>query len=104
MGLKKYNITRNRQFFSILQTSERMQTAMMTLGPGEASGPLENDHPASEQVVLVLEGSVVAEVGDERSSLGAGDVLTIPTKVPHRLTNDGTVPAVTFNVYGPPAY
>ncbi|MBV8601324.1 MAG: cupin domain-containing protein [Candidatus Eremiobacteraeota bacterium] len=104
MGLKKYNITQNRQFFSILQTSERTQTAMMTLKPGEASGPLENDHPQSEQVVLLLEGRLLAEVGDERSSLEAGDVVTIPAKVAHRLTNDGDIPAVTFNVYGPPAY
>jgi mannose-6-phosphate isomerase-like protein (cupin superfamily) len=102
--MKKHNIHDNRNFFSVLETAKRTQVAMMTLGPGEASGPKENEHPDSEQVVLLLEGRLAAEIGDERSTLEAGDVVIIPTKVAHRLTKDGSVPAVTFNVYGPPAY
>ena len=77
---------------------------MMTLAPGEASGQKQNEHPGSEQVVLLLEGQLIVEVGDERTNMKQGDVLIIPEKVAHKLTNDGTVPAVTFNVYGPPAY
>lgn len=102
--MKKHNINGNRNFFSVLETAKRTQVAMMTLGPGEASGPKENEHPESEQVVLLMEGRLTAEIGDERATLEAGDVVIIPTKVAHRLTNEGSVPAVTFNVYGPPAY
>ena len=32
------------------------------------------------------------------------DVLVIPAGVKHRFTNRGNKPAVTFNVYSPPAY
>ena len=102
--MRKHNISKNRRYFSVIETTLHTQVAMMTLAPGEASGPKDNDHPDSEQVVLLLEGQLVAEIGDERANMVAGDVLIVPTKVSHRLTNDGSVPAVTFNVYGPPAY
>ena len=102
--MRKHNISNNRRYFSVIETTSHTQVAMMTLAPGEASGPKENDHPDSEQVVLLLEGQLLAEVGDERTIMIAGDVMIIPTKVAHRLTNDGSTPAVTFNVYGPPAY
>lgn len=102
--MRKHNISNIREFFSVVETAKRTQVAMMTLAPGEASGPKENEHPDSEQVVLLMEGQLLAEVGKERANLVAGDVLIIPTNVDHRLTNDGSTPAVTFNVYGPPAY
>ena len=102
--MQKHNINNDRGFFNVVSTAKRTQVAMMTLSPGEASGPKGNEHPDSEQVVLLLEGQVLAEIGDERTNLVAGDVLIVPTNVEHRLTNNGDKPAVTFNVYGPPAY
>src|SRR5579872_5054998 len=99
--MQKHNINNNRKDFSVVSTAKKTQVAMMTLAPGEASGPMKNEHPDSEQVVLLMEGQLLAEIGDERANLTAGDVLIIPTKVAHRLTNDGKAPAVTFNVYGP---
>lgn len=100
----KHNIKNNRSYFSVLQTADRTQVATMTLAPGEASGPKENEHPDSEQVVLLLEGRLDAEIGNERATLEPGDVIIIPRKVAHRLTCVGPAAAVTFNVYGPPAY
>jgi len=58
------SVNANREWFSVVQTSKHTQTAMMTLAPGEASGEKGNDHPSSEQVLLVLEGEVVADVVD----------------------------------------
>ena len=91
-------------FFEVLQTSRQSQTAGMTLKPGEESGPKGNDHPKCEQVLLVLEGEVVAQVGDERRTLKAGDVVVVPAGASHRFVNEGKAPAFTFNVYAPPAY
>ncbi|MBV8150507.1 MAG: cupin domain-containing protein [Candidatus Eremiobacteraeota bacterium] len=102
--MDKHNIKGNRAFFSVLQTAERTQTAMMTLAPGQASGPKDNDHPQSEQVLLLLSGRLSAEIGDERAMLVEGDVVVVPTRIPHRFVNESNEPAVTFNVYGPPAY
>jgi mannose-6-phosphate isomerase-like protein (cupin superfamily) len=48
--------------------------------------------------------SLTGEVGDERPRLRKGDVIIIPAAVKHRFTNKAEKPAVTFNVYAPPAY
>jgi mannose-6-phosphate isomerase-like protein (cupin superfamily) len=76
----------------------------MTLAPGKSSGPKINEHPKSEQVLLVLEGELLAEIGKEKMTLRKGDVVIVPKKTPHRFTNKAASPAKTFNVYVPPAY
>ena len=95
---------KSRQFFKVLQTATKSQTAMMTLKPGEESGPMGNDHPKSEQVLYVISGQVVAEVGGERRTLKAGDCVIVPLRARHRFVNESKRPVVTFNVYAPPAY
>ena len=76
----------------------------MTLAPGQDSGPKGNEHPDSEQVLLVLDGEVTAQIGDERHKLTRGQSVIVPLGASHRFVNKGTAPAVTFNVYAPPAY
>jgi len=76
----------------------------MTLGPGEESGPKQNEHPASEQVLYLVEGELEAEIGDRRLTMRAGDSVIVGTQTPHRFSNRSDRPAVTFNVYAPPAY
>ena len=98
------NVRDSRHFFKVLQTSKKSQTATMTLAPGKASGPKGNEHPKSEQVLLVLEGEVLAEIGREKMTLRKGDVVIVPAKTAHRFVNKAASPAVTFNVYAPPAY
>jgi mannose-6-phosphate isomerase-like protein (cupin superfamily) len=93
-----------RKFFKVLQTSAKSQTAMMTLRPGQESGPKGNDHPKSEQVLLVVKGKVFAEIGSKTRTLEAGDAVIVPAGAKHRFSNRGRKPAVTFNVYAPPAY
>jgi mannose-6-phosphate isomerase-like protein (cupin superfamily) len=91
-------------FFKVLQTGKRSQTAMMTLKPGEESGPMGNDHPRSEQVLFVVSGQLVAEIDTRRRTLKAGDCVHVPMRARHRFVNRSKRPAVTFNVYAPPAY
>ncbi len=98
------NIARAGHWFQVLQTSLRAQTAMMTLQPGGASGPEPEAHPESDQVLLVLEGEAVAEIGGENARMSLGDVVIIPAGTKHRFSNEGRVPLVTFSVYSPPAY
>ena len=43
-------------------------------------------------------------LGDEKPTLRKDDVIIIPAGVKHRFINRGRKPAVTFNVYAPPAY
>ena len=93
-----------KRFFKVLQTGKRAQTAMMALMPGEESGPMGNEHPKSEQVLFVVSGQLVAEIGTKRRTLKAGDCVHVPLRARHRFVNRSKRPAVTFNVYAPPAY
>ncbi len=98
------NIRDAESWFQVLQTTERSQTAVMTLKPhGESSENL-NVHRNSDQVVLVVEGEIEAEVGDITRTLKTGDTCIIPAGTPHRLNNPSSQAAVTFNVYTPPEY
>jgi len=98
------NVRQAKEWFEVLQTHKRAQTAMMTLAAGAATGSKAEAHRASDQILLVLEGRLSGSVGKKRPRLKKGDVIVIPAGVKHRFTNPGTKPAVTFNVYVPPAY
>lgn len=98
------NISQATAWFEVLQTSEHSQTAMMTLKPGGETGAKPEAHEKSDQVLLMLDGELRGEVGDERPHLKKGDTIVIPAGTKHRFTNRGSKSAVTFNVYSPPAY
>lgn len=98
------NLQTAGEWFEILKTTERSQTAVMNLSPGQASGDNLEAHTGSDQVLIVLEGEVLAEVGDERARMREGDVVVIPAGIRHRFQNGGSAPARTVSVYAPPAY
>ena len=102
--VKRANIHRSNDWFRVLQTTERIQTAVMTLRPGKSSGEVAEAHKASDQVLLLVDGELSAVIGNKRSRMKAGDVVVIPRQVKHKLTNHGARPAVTFSVYSPPEY
>jgi mannose-6-phosphate isomerase-like protein (cupin superfamily) len=92
------------RWFQVVQTTTRSQTAVMNLEPGKASGPKAEAHGKSDQVLVVLDGEVLAEIGDEHAKLRAGDVVVIPAGVRHRFKNAATRTVRTVSVYAPPAY
>jgi mannose-6-phosphate isomerase-like protein (cupin superfamily) len=98
------NIKDATEWFEVLQTSRRSQTAMMTLAPGDATGRKAEAHKRSDQVLLMLSGRLSGTVGSERVELRKGDILLIRAGTPHRFFNPGRVRAVSFNVYSPPEY
>jgi mannose-6-phosphate isomerase-like protein (cupin superfamily) len=104
MAAKRANIFQAKDWFKVLQTTKRSQTAVMTLGPGQATGEKPEAHEDGEQVLLLIEGRLRAEIGGKRSRIKAGDVVVIPPRVKHKFTNRSAKPAVTFNVYSPPEY
>lgn len=98
------NVEEIRSGFAVLENAGELQTAVMVLEPGEASGPKGNEHGESEQVLYVVEGAVEAEIGSDRFSMRAGDSAIVPKDAPHRFVNRSPKRAVTFNVYAPKAY
>jgi len=101
---KRANIFKATAWFKVLQTTKRTQTAVMTLAAGQATGDEPEAREDSEQVLLLIEGELAAEIGGKRSRMKAGDVVIIPPRVKHKFTNRGARPAITFNVYAPPEY
>jgi mannose-6-phosphate isomerase-like protein (cupin superfamily) len=102
--LKATNIDKAKDWFEVLQTRARSQTAIMTLALGKSSGEKAEAHDTTDQVLLLLEGELTGEVGGEHLSLKRGDVIMIPSGVKHRFRNRAQTRAVTFNVYSPPTY
>ena len=52
-----WSIAYRGRFFEVLQETERTQTAVMTIAPGQDGGP-EETH-AGDQVVFVVEGEAI---------------------------------------------
>jgi mannose-6-phosphate isomerase-like protein (cupin superfamily) len=98
------NIKAVKDWFQVLQTGKESQTAIMTLKPGQSSGDKAEAHKKSDQVLLVLQGEVDAEVESQKETMKQGDVIIIPPGAKHKFTNRGKATAVTFNVYAPPEY
>jgi quercetin dioxygenase-like cupin family protein len=53
---------------------------------------------SAEEILLILEGTAEASVGDEQGRVSAGDMALVPAMVPHALRNvgDETVRVVGF--------
>jgi mannose-6-phosphate isomerase-like protein (cupin superfamily) len=98
------NIGEAKDWFSVLQTGKQVQTAVMTLTPGQSSGEKPEAHKNSEQVLLVLDGEVLAEVEEEKRIMRKGDVVLIPAGTKHKFTNQSAQAISTFNTYSPPEY
>ena len=98
------NIREASDWFEVLQTSKRTQTAIMTLKPGKSSGSEPEGHKESDQVLLVLQGRVEGAIAKKTFTLREGDVIVIPAGTRHKFTNRSSADAVTFNTYSPPEY
>jgi len=90
--------------FEVVQTTKLSQTAVMVLSPGESSSVEMNSHEKSDQILLVMEGELLAEVGKEKKLIRSGEFCTVTAGTLHRFTNQTERRAVTFNVYTPPEY
>ena len=51
-------------------------------------GPRLHRHPYDETLVVV-EGNLTFQVGEDRLQGSSGDVVIVPPGVPHKFTNDG---------------
>jgi quercetin dioxygenase-like cupin family protein len=60
------NIDEATEWFEVLQTSKRAQTAMMTLAPGALTGKKAEAHKKSDQILLMLRGKLTGKVGRKK--------------------------------------
>jgi mannose-6-phosphate isomerase-like protein (cupin superfamily) len=90
------------RFFQVLQRTERSQTAVMTIAPGEDGGP-EEEH-GGDQIIYVVEGEAVVRIGAREHKAAAGALVMTPARTRHHVRNPGAVPLFFVTVYAPPAY
>jgi mannose-6-phosphate isomerase-like protein (cupin superfamily) len=102
--IKIDSISRVKAGFEVLQTTKQSQSAVMVLAAGEKSSEEMNTHRKSDQVLLLLEGKLRAEVGKEKRAMEKGETCIVPAGIPHRFSNCGKKRAVSFNIYSPPEY
>ena len=98
------NIYQHRDWFEVMQTSSKSQTAVMVLAPGKSSGEKAESHENGEQTLLLVDGELSAEIAGRHTPMKRGDVVVIPAGVKHKFTNSSSAPAITFSVYCPPEY
>jgi XRE family transcriptional regulator, regulator of sulfur utilization len=80
-----------------IRTVELVQWYYLEAEPG---GTLDSDpHPSgSIENLTVLSGAVVVTVGEEQFRLGTGETARYAGDRPHRITNEGDIPAAAMMV------
>lgn len=69
------------------RNAHQMAAIMSQLSPGGMSGPEQHTLNAEEEFVLVLEGEMIMEIGEQRYHLFQGDALTFDPRLKHRYLN-----------------
>ena len=83
---------------------EFLEVVAAEFEPGGSTGDAAYAHGDSEELFLVLEGSIEFELDGETMSLAAGDSVHYRSSVPHRASNQGTERAEVIYVISPPSY
>ncbi len=85
--------------FPLLGAHGTSQTATVyfELEPGDHLG-MHRD--SAEELLVVLEGEVQAEVGEESAKATTGSIILVPKMVPHNVTNNGSTVARVLGVFG----
>lgn len=79
--------------------AESFSLGHVTLEPHGGQVPWHNQE--QEEIYFVLEGTGEMCLGEERQNVSAGQVVYIPKKVFHQLTNIGDTPLRMIYCYGP---
>ena len=74
------------------------------LDPGGSTGAEQYAHGDSEELFVVLRGSVRLELGDELHELEGGDSIDYRSSTPHRISNAGDDLAEVMWIISPPSY
>ena len=91
----------------LLLTPRPMQALEVFVGEldvGGSTGVEPYSHGDSEELFVVLDGSVQLELGGELHELETGDSIVYRSSVPHRITNVGDHLAEAMWVITPPSY
>ena len=74
------------------------------IDPGGSTGAEQYAHGDSEELFVVLRGTVRLELGDDEHELAPGDSIRYWSSTPHRISNADDEPAEVMWIISPPSY
>lgn len=80
-----------------LGNSEKMTVGRCYIRPGEQNP--RHYHPNCDEVLHVLQGTIVHSINDETFEMGAGDTVSIPSGAMHNARNVGPDEAIFVIVF-----
>lgn len=93
---------KNEDFRQVVRTGEKMQVVLMSIPEGGEIGA--ETHEGHDQVLIFVEGSGKARIGDAERAVGAGDLAFVPSGVHHDFINDGSGALKLYTMYAPPEH
>jgi transcriptional regulator with XRE-family HTH domain len=81
-----------------------LEVVVARFEPGGSTGDEPYTHGDSEELLVVVEGRVHVQLGDDVYEVADGDSVHYRSSTPHRVANAGDVPAEVLFVISPPSY
>ena len=75
-----------------LGNSDTMTVGICEIAPGKENP--RHQHPNCNEILHVLQGTIVHTFGDEEVVMNVGDVITVPPHIPHHARNIGEETAI----------
>ena len=72
-------------------------TVYFEIDPGEELGTHTD---SAEEILLILEGSAEASVGEEKAEASQGALIVVPKMAPHNIRNTGDTPVKVLGFFG----
>ena len=92
----------NDAFRQVLLTGEKEQVVVMTIPVGGDIG--SEVHPATDQVLVFVDGQGRAELDGVTTSVGPNDLVFVRAGTRHNFTNTGEIPMRLITIYAPPEH
>ena len=94
----------NQSGYCATKPFHSLEVVSAVFDPGGSTGDEPYTHGDSEELLLVLAGSVYVQLGSELFDLSAGDSVNYRSSTPHRVSNPGDETAEVLFVISPPSY
>jgi transcriptional regulator with XRE-family HTH domain len=93
-----------RKYLLTPRPLENLEVFLVELVPGGSTGDEPYTHGNSEELVVVIAGSIQLQLGERLFELQQGDSIDYLSSVPHRVVNVGDEVAEVMWVISPPSY
>lgn len=92
----------NTYFRQVLSTGPNAQVVVMSIPPGSEIG--EEVHEHVDQVLAFVEGSGVAILEHQESTVGPDRLVHVPAGLLHNVVNRGDTDLRLYTIYAPPQH